>query len=62
MSPKKPVTKVATVIALAQRKSGVTLEEISKKLKITKVAASSLIGDARRKGVRIKFAEGVYRA
>jgi hypothetical protein len=62
MSPKKPVTKVATVIALAQRKSGVTLEQIVKQLKVGKIAAQSLLADARRKGVKIKFAEGVYRA
>jgi DNA-binding transcriptional regulator LsrR (DeoR family) len=62
MSPKKPVTKVATVIALAQRKGGTTIEEISKKLKISSVAGSSLIADARRKGVKVRFKDGVYRA
>jgi hypothetical protein len=61
---KKPTTKVATVIALAQRKSGTTLADISKKLRVSKVAAASLIGDARRKGERLKCkigADGISR-
>jgi DNA-binding transcriptional regulator LsrR (DeoR family) len=62
MSSKKSITKVATVITLAQRKSGVTLDQIAKQLKISSVAASSLIGDARRKGVKVGFSDGVYRA
>jgi DNA-binding transcriptional regulator LsrR (DeoR family) len=62
MSANKQTTKVAATIALCQRKSGVTLEQISKQLKISSVAAASLIGDARRKGVKIRFADGVYRA
>jgi DNA-binding transcriptional regulator LsrR (DeoR family) len=62
MPSNKPITKVATVIALAQRKNGTTIDEISKKLKISRVAAGSLIADARGKGVKIKFAEGVYHA
>jgi DNA-binding transcriptional regulator LsrR (DeoR family) len=58
----KSITKVETVIDLAQRKSGVTLEQIAQQLKISPVAASSLIADARRnKGVKIKYADGVYR-
>jgi len=58
----KPITKVETVIDLASRKAGVTLEQIAKQLKISNVAASSLISDARRKGVKVKFGDGVYRA
>lgn len=58
---KKQTTKVATVIALAQRKSGCTLAEISTKLRISKSAASSLVADARRKGAKIKYDEGRYR-
>ena len=58
----QPMTKVASVVALAQRKDGVTLEQIAKQLKVSGVAAGSLIGDARRKGVKIDFADGVYRA
>jgi DNA-binding transcriptional regulator LsrR (DeoR family) len=62
MSASKQTTKVATVIALCQRKSGVSLEQIAKQLKISKVVAGSLIADARRnKGVKIKYADGVYR-
>ena len=57
---KQPKSKVATVIALAQRKSGVTLEQIARQLKTTSPA--SLIGDARRQGVKVRFSDGVYRA
>lgn len=46
-------TKVDSVIALC--KTGTTLADISKKLRVSKVAAASLIGDARRKGVKVKF-------
>jgi hypothetical protein len=60
MSANKQTSKVATTIALCQRKSGVTLEQIAK-LKISKVAGASLIGDARRKGVKVRFSEGRYR-
>jgi len=52
---KKPTSKVDAVIALASRKSGVTFAEISKKLNVSTVAAGSLIGDARRKGAKIKY-------
>jgi hypothetical protein len=62
MPNKQPMTKVAQVISLARRKSGVTLEMIERQLKIGKVAAQSLIADARRKGVKVAFSEGVYRA
>jgi transposase len=62
MSSKKSMTKVAIVIAMAQRKGGTTIEEIAKKLKVSKVAAQSLISDGRRKGVKIKFADDVYKA
>jgi DNA-binding transcriptional regulator LsrR (DeoR family) len=61
-SPIKPGTKVATVIAMAKRKRGVTAEQIAKRLKISRPASYSLIDDARRyKGVKIKLADGVYR-
>jgi hypothetical protein len=45
-------SKVESVIALCARKSGCTLADITSKLRISKVAAASLIGDARRKGER----------
>jgi hypothetical protein len=61
MLANKSMTKVERVIALASRKSGVTLEQIAKHLKVSGVAAGSLICDARRKGVKIKFAVGMYR-
>jgi len=48
-------TKVDTVIALCKRKSGTTIVEIAKQLKVSKVAAASLLGDARRKGARVQF-------
>jgi hypothetical protein len=51
----QPLSKVDTVIALASRKAGVTLAEISTKLYVNNVAAASLIADARRKGVKIKY-------
>ena len=53
---KKPTSKVDAVIALASRKSGVTLDEISKAVHVSvATAAASLIGDARHKGVKIKY-------
>ena len=52
---KKPTSKVDAVIALASRKTGCTLAEISNKLHVSTTAASSLIADARRKGVKIKY-------
>ena len=52
---KKPTSKVDTVIVLASRKSGVTLTEISNKLHVSTAAAASLIADARRKDVKIKY-------
>jgi hypothetical protein len=52
-------SKVATVIALCERKSGCTLADITSKLGVSKVAAASLIGDARRrKGQRVKCEKG----
>ena len=53
--PKEPTTKVQTVIDMCSRKSGATLDAVSKKLHINKSAASSLVADARRKGVKVKF-------
>jgi hypothetical protein len=54
------MTKVASVVVFAQRKDGVTLEQIVEQLQNSKSAASSLIGDARRKGIKIKFENGAY--
>jgi len=62
MPKRKATSKVETVISLAQRKRGCTLADIEKKLKVSSMAASSLIGDARRRGTKVRFAEGVYRA
>jgi hypothetical protein len=58
--PKKQTTKskVDSVIALCARKSGCTLADITSKLRISKIAAASLIGDARRKGQRVKCESG----
>jgi hypothetical protein len=52
-------SKVGTVIALCERKSGCTLADITSKLGVTATAAASLIGDARgRKGQRVKCERG----
>lgn len=48
-------TKVDAVIALCGRKSGCTLSNIMDKLSVTRAAAASLIGDARRKGIKLKY-------
>ena len=61
MSKMKTKSKVERVIALAKRKRGTTLDEIAKRLKIGRVAASSLINDSRRRGAKVKFSDGVYR-
>ena len=53
MTKKLTRSKVDSVLALCKR--GTTLEAISKKLGVGKVAAASLIADARRKGVKVKF-------
>jgi hypothetical protein len=47
-------TKVQRVIEMCSRKDGATLDHISSALSISKAAASSLIGDARRAGKNIK--------
>jgi DNA-binding transcriptional regulator LsrR (DeoR family) len=52
---KEPTTKVQSVIDMCSRKSGTTLADIAAKLQISKAAASSLIADARAKGVKVKF-------
>ena len=52
---KKPTSKVDTVIAMCGRKSGTTLADITKRLNVSKAAASSLIADVRHKGVKVKF-------
>lgn len=59
---KQAKSKVATVIALAQRKSGTTVSEITKRLGVSAVAAASLLADARRKGVKVKHEAGRYYA
>jgi hypothetical protein len=59
---KKPTTKVDTVIALCKRKTGVSIFEITRRLSVSTVAASSLIADARRKGARLKNKDGRYYA
>jgi predicted transcriptional regulator len=60
---KKPTrSKVDTVSALCGRKTGTTISEIVKRLNVSAVAASSLIGDARRKGVKVKHEDGRYYA
>lgn len=64
-SKTKAQSKVDQVIALCAK--GVTLEEIMSALSISKPASSSLIADARRKGVDIKSERSpagvvVYRA
>lgn len=59
---KKPTSKIATVIRLAQRKAGTTIADIVEKLGISKVAAASLVGDARRKGVKLKNKDRRYYA
>jgi hypothetical protein len=51
-------TKVGTVIALCERKSGCTLADIATKLRVSEVAAVFLIGDARRHGQRVKCESG----
>jgi hypothetical protein len=64
MTKKLPQTKVSQVIQLCRRKAGVSITDISKKLGVTKVAAGSLISDARRKGKRVRRkmdADGVSR-
>jgi hypothetical protein len=49
-------TKVDTVIALCERKGGCSLKDIMDKLGVSKVAAGSLIADARRaKGIKVKY-------
>lgn len=51
-----------TVVALCQRKSGASIPDIIKRLGVSKIAAASLIGDARRKGVKVKYKNGCYYA
>lgn len=59
---KKPTSKVSKVIALARREAGTTIPEIAKRLGVSTVAVSSLIADARRKGVKVKHEDGRYYA
>lgn len=60
--PKKPTqTKVAKVLALAQKKSGTTLDAIASKLRVSRTAAGSLVADLRRK-VKVQFKDGKYYA
>jgi hypothetical protein len=62
MTKKPTQSKVESVIALCSRKAGTTIPDIAKKLSVSKVAAASLIGDARRKGVKVKHEAGRYYA
>ena len=55
---KQTQTNIAKVIALCGRKGGVTLSDIQKRLDVSKVASTSLIADARRRGARIKYKKG----
>lgn len=50
----KDGTKKAQAAALIQRKSGATIEDIRKALKITVAAAAALIGDVRRMGLKLE--------
>jgi predicted DNA-binding transcriptional regulator len=68
-APKKQrasVSKIDRVKALCERECGVRLLDIMRELNISKAAASSLIGDLRRKGVDVKLVkredgEGIYK-
>ena len=65
VSKTKAQSKVATVTEMVSK--GCTLQEIIDRLGVSKVAAQSLINDARRKGVEIKSEKSpagvvVYRA
>jgi hypothetical protein len=57
----KAPTKVEQVIALCERKNGCTINDIVTELGVSRPAASSLIGDAKRKGRPVKVDAGVYR-
>jgi hypothetical protein len=58
---RKALTKVARVQALCERAEGATLEQIVDELQVSKQAASSLIGDLRRKKIAVVFKDGVYK-
>ena len=57
----EPVSKVQRVRALCERAEGATLEQIVDELRVSKQAASSLIGDLRRKKIAVAFKDGVYK-
>ena len=46
-------TKKIQVRDMIQRKSGATVTEVSKRLKVSRAAASSLVHDVRRMGYRL---------
>jgi hypothetical protein len=68
-TPKKQrasVSKVDQVKALCERSHGCKRNDIMAELNVTKVAATSLVGDLRRKGVDVKYVrredgEGIYK-
>lgn len=57
----KPTSKVQRVLELCSRETGVALDEIMQELPVSRAAASSLIGDLRRKGKAVKFENGTYK-
>jgi len=57
----KKKSKVASVLVLCRKKSGTTLDAISKSLSVSRVAAASLIADA-RKNAKVRYEEGRYYA
>lgn len=54
-------TKVQSVMDMAARKDGCTLEQIVETLGVSRAAGQSLVQDVRRKGVAVKLVDGVYR-
>jgi hypothetical protein len=50
----EPVTKCERVRALCERECGVMLLDIVRELHVSKPAATSLIGDLRRKGIKVQ--------
>jgi biotin operon repressor len=57
----KPASKVQRVLNLCSTGAGCSLDEIMQELSVSRAAASSLIGDLRRKGKAVKFENGTYK-
>src|SRR5262245_30696957 len=57
----KPVSKVQRVLEMVSTDTGCTLDEIMQELSVSRSAASSLIGDLRRKGKAVNFDNGTYK-